>query len=300
MVDSPSKATSLVKRFRGSVYHALNTVSPALLRLVSKRFAHGCSENWRYRAKLVRACPDYAHIVPVPNAGQVVNGCQVMHNGLRVVVGSFYGKETSILFSRTKGVHEPQEERIFAKVVKLVEPGSVMVELGAYWGFYSMWFCKEVAGARPFLIEPIPSHLEFGKKNFELNGFKGDFTQAYVGRAASVLPDGIRAICLEDFVREKGIQRIAILHSDIQGFEFEMLQGAEKLILEGRIDYYFISTHSERIHSECEAYLRERGLTVIASINLPDSFSMDGILVCANPAATQPEPMTLSRRLSRS
>ena len=219
-----------------------------------------------------------------------------MHNGLKVLVGSFYGEETKVLFSKTKGVHEPQEERIFGSVLKLIKPGSVMVELGAYWGFYSMWFCKEVARARPFLIEPIASHLEFGRKNFSLNGFRGDFTQAYVGRASSLSQDGSQVICVDDFAREKGIEQIAILHSDIQGFESDMLRGAEKMIREGRIDYYFISTHSENLHADCEAYLRQRGMKVLASINLAESFSMDGILVCANPAAVQPEPIELSRR----
>lgn len=299
MAASSPNTTKLVKRFRGAVHRALHTVSPSLLRLVSKRFAHSCSENWRYRAKLVCACPDYAYIQRVPNAGEVVNGCQVMHNGLKVRVGSFYGEGTRILFSRTKGVHEPQEERVFAQVLKLVKPGSVMVELGAYWSFYSMWFCQQVQAANAFLIEPVPSNLEFGRKNFELNGFQGDFTQAYVGRTASVSADGIKTICLDDFAAEKGIRRIAILHSDIQGFEFDMLQGAERLIREGRIDYYFISTHSQEIHNQCETYLRQRHLRVIASINLLESFSMDGILVCAHPEALQPEPMALSRRAAQ-
>src|SRR5262249_43542134 len=160
-----------------------------------------------------------------PDGGKVLNGCQVMHNGLKVVVGSYYGKEATILFSRTKGVHEPQEERYFEEVLKLIQPKSVIVELGAYWAFYSMWFCKEVRGARAFLIEPIEANLECGKKNFAINGFHGDFTHAYVGASPGVANDGSRVVCVDEFAQQKQIQRIGILHSDIQGFELEMLKG---------------------------------------------------------------------------
>ncbi len=295
MTDNASVQSNLVKRLKGTVYHALEVVSPGLLYLISKR-ARTSSENWRYRAKMVRACPDYAHFSPVANAGTVVDGCQVMHNGLKVLVGSYYGEKASVLLAKTRGVHEPQEERVFEQILKLIKPGSVMIELGAYWSFYSMWFCMEVADAKPFLVEPIQANLEYGQKNFALNGFKGDFTRAYVGPASSTANDGTPVICVDNFVRDKGIQRIAILHCDIQGFELDMLRGADQVIRERRVDYYFISTHSERIHMECEAFLRQRGMKVITSISLAESFSVDGVLVCADPSALQLGPVNVSRR----
>jgi len=296
MMQNESKPKSLVKRLRGLVYNTLRVISPALLNVVAKRVSHTCSENWRYRAKLVRSCPDYKQIVPVANAGRIVDGCQIMHNGLKVLVGSYYGEEATVLFSRTKGVHEPQEEKAFEHILKLIKPGSVMIELGAYWAFYSMWFRQKVPNGSCFLVEPIPSNIDYGKKNFALNGFKGDFTQAYVGRTVGVFDDGTPIICIDNFVSQKGIQQIAILHSDIQGFELDMLQGAETVIRAGRVDYFFISTHGDQMHADCEAFLRERGMNVIVSICTSESYSVDGILVCANPNAPQPAAIDISRR----
>ena len=45
-----------------------------------------------------------------------------------------------------KGVHEPQEEKAFLEVLNYVEKGSTMIELGSYWGFYSLWFNKKIKG----------------------------------------------------------------------------------------------------------------------------------------------------------
>jgi hypothetical protein len=278
------------------VHQVLKATSPSLLQVVSKRFAHNCSENWHYRAKMILACPDYKHFSPVPGAGKIIGGSRIMHNGLKIVSGSYYGPEADVLFSKTKGVHEPQEERIFEQVLKLIKPGSTMVELGSYWAFYSMWFAKEVVEPRLFMVEPVRSNLEFGKRNFVLNGFSGDFNLGYVGGSSSVSAEGTPVICVDDFIRDKEIEHIAILHCDIQGFELEMLKGAEKAIQLHQIDYFFISTHSEQLHSDCEEHLRHRGLRVISSINLSESYSVDGVLVCADAAAPLPPPIELSRR----
>jgi hypothetical protein len=296
MAENTSTQKSLSKRFRGTIHHALKSISPRLLHAVSKRFSHTCAENWRYRAALICSCPDYALISPAQDAGKILDGCQIMHNGLKVLVGSYYGEEASILFSRTKGVHEPQEERVFGEILKLINPKGVILELGAYWGFYSMWFCGEVPEARAYLVEPLPANLDFGKRNFALNGFKGDFTQAYVGRKAGVSPDGTKVIGVDEFMQEKGLEKLSILHCDIQGFELEMLAGAENAIQGGKIDYYFISTHSAELHAACEAFLKERGKKILASVNLAESYSMDGILVCADPTAPALKPIHLSRK----
>ena len=59
-------------------------------------------------------CPDNAHIPRVPHAGRIENGCQIMHNGLKVSPGSYYGYFYRRMLLRNRGVHEPQEERVFA------------------------------------------------------------------------------------------------------------------------------------------------------------------------------------------
>ena len=59
-----------------------------------------------------------ARLPRVADAGRLSGGVQLMHNGLRVVEGSYYRWRGTRMFAATGGVHEPQEERVFAEVLK--------------------------------------------------------------------------------------------------------------------------------------------------------------------------------------
>jgi Methyltransferase FkbM domain len=284
--------TTLVRRFRGSVHRILHAVSPALDYQVQKRFGRHCAENWRYRTKVVRSCPENALIPRVTDAGKVLDGCQIMHNGLKVAVGSYYGKGSVGLLRKNRGVHEPQEEYVFQEVLRRVSSGSAMIELGAYWAFYSMWFCKTVSAARSFLVEPMTENLKFGRKNFELNALQGHFTHAWVGERSGVGEKGVRVICVDDFMAEHRLERLAILHSDIQGAELDMLRGAAKTLREHRVDYCFVSTHAGDLHVKCEVLLQEHGFTTMVSVPPHESYSCDGTLVSQSPNA---QPVSLAR-----
>jgi hypothetical protein len=297
MNSSPKKRARFVQWLRDRVYRALFAISPALTFQIMKRFSKNCCENWGYRTKQVLACPDNAYIKRVPEAGEIHGDFQIMHNGLKVLLGSYYGKDSALLLKKNRGVHEPQEERIFQEVLRQIPPGSAMIELGAYWGYYSMWFCKEVPNARAYLVEPVEQNLEFGKKNFAANGLAfAAFTQAWVGEKSGVADDGQPVVGVDDLVAAQKLEHIAILHSDIQGFELEMLKGAKKNLSAGRISYCFISTHTVELHAACEKFLQEQGFEIFASISPPESYSVDGILVGRWPSAAAIPPMSISRR----
>lgn len=121
-------------------------------------------------------------IPKVQDAGKIKYGKQIMHNGLKINLGSYYGPEYSNMLMLSKGVHEPQEERIFGEVLNYLKGGSVMIEMGAYWSFYSMWFNQKIKDAKNYMIEPDEFNLAQGKRNFALNGLKGNFTQAFIGK----------------------------------------------------------------------------------------------------------------------
>ena len=78
-----------------------------------------------------------------------------------------------------------------------------------------------------------------GMDNFARNGFQGEFIQAFVGAGKFEI---------DDFFRSRKIRKLDILHSDIQGFEVEMLDGARNVLTRRRANYIFISTHSQPIH----------------------------------------------------
>jgi hypothetical protein len=287
---------SRLQRFKSFVWRSVQAVSPDLERQLRRRFSRSYHENWGYRTRQARACPDNAFIPRVPNAGMIVDGYQIMHNGLKVVLGSYYGEGPIRLLQKNKGVHEPQEERIFQEVLKTLAPGSVIVELGAYWGFYSMWFCRQVPQGRAYMVEPMAENMAYGEKNFAANGLKGHFTQAYVGKEPGVAEDGTRIIGVDDFLDKQAIEHVTILHSDIQGFEVEMLQGCARSIRQGRISWFFVSTHNEELHAACEQFFKENGFVIEASVTPAQCYSTDGVLVARAPGVTGIPPLSLSRR----
>jgi hypothetical protein len=215
----------------------------------------------------------------VPVAG-FVDGDQVyLHNGLRVPIagtGAYYGSFSHLLVIN-RGVHEPLEEFVFQEVLKRLPDAPSMIELGAYWGHYSMWFKKERPKGETILVEPEPVCLQAGQDNFARNGFKGEFIQAFVGTGKFEI---------DDFFRNRKIRKLDILHCDIQGFEVEMLEGAQNVLTRRRVQYLFISTHSQPIHAEIVSRLDKFGYRVEISSDFDvQTTSYDGFVFASSPEA---------------
>ena len=254
------------------------------------------NERWKRKTAVVLSSPDNQHIPRVPDAGVVENGLITMHNGIRVGARSYYGDGYLNLLSQNKGVHEPQEERAFADVLKLIRPGAAMLELGAYWGFYSLWFAQEVPSARCFLVEPDYACMQSGVGNFRRRGVQGSFRQAYVGAYAGLANDGTDIINVDSYCAKQGLDHLEILHADIQGAEVAMLAGAATMLSNRRIDYVFISTHSNDLHQGCIDALNAQGYRILASANIDDTYSGDGLIVARGPHVDGPDKLEISLR----
>jgi hypothetical protein len=264
---------------------------PASVRL---QILGAVSSPWYDRIRLTLSCPDNARIERAPNAGRVVSGIMTMHNGLRIYRRSYYGESMSLLLTLNRGVHEPQEEVVFQEVLKCIPRGGSIIELGAYWGFYSMWFAKVVSAARCILVEPDGKNIEMGKSNFQLNGLSGDFLRGYAGSAPP--EDSTPVFSVDELMDRYGLKELNLLHADIQGAERAMLDGAEKTFARNAIDYTFLSTHSEALHAQCLEYLAGHGFTVIAEANTAQSFSADGVICARRSGIVEPPPIAISRR----
>ena len=288
------KKRAFVRRLYYSTL-AQRSIAPLRFYLVSNREHR---KHWRQRIDDVLASADNEDIPRVRNAGKIRDANLIMHNGIRIRPGSYYGYPVTRLLQLNRGVHEPQEEKVFQEVLKHVPDGAVMIELGAYWCFYSMWFYREIAGAQCHLAEPNPYHISVGEENLKLNGVPADILRAYVGSEEGVTSDGTRLVSIDTLVDERGIPHVHLLHSDIQGAELDMLRGADRLLREKRVSYIFISTHSEEIHQECKSRLEERGYLLVASHDLADSYSIDGLVVARSPETSGPEHVSISLRTS--
>lgn len=253
------------------------------------------SATWQERLNITVSSPDNDFIPRVKNAGEVLRGKQIMHNGLKINLGSYYGPEVARVLKANRGVHEPQEERIFGEILKKLPKNAVMVELGAFWGFYSMWFQKEVPGAINHLIEPDPFNRVSGQLNFRLNGMSGKFYPYFIGKEQA---GSKTSISMNTFFEQQNLKTVHILHSDIQGYELEMLEGANHALK--NVWFVFISTHSNELHHRCEEFLVEQGFKLLTSIDKDDSFSEDGLIVAQHPEIHLMEKIELSRRRAHS
>lgn len=260
------------------------------------RFIGKPDEYWRERIRMVLSDPDNAVIQRDPLAGAIEGPLVVMHNGIRVAALSYYGGGALNMLIENKGVHEPQEEAVFQQVLPYMGSGAVMVELGAYWGFYSLWFKSKVPDARCFLVEANGMGLETGRLNFRLNNLNADFTHAYVAGRPGVAVEGTAITTVDEFAERKRLSRIDLLHSDIQGSELDMLDGAQGMLRGQRVGYVFISSHSNELHDKCSERLRGFGYEIVASANLDESYCCDGVLVARQPGAPGPPEITMSVR----
>lgn len=250
-------------------------------------------QQWEIRNREVLGCPDNDHIPRVADAGRIVDGTQTMHNGIRIRTGSYYGSEVTRMLEANRGVHEPQEERVFQEVLRHVRPDGVMMELGAYWGFYSMWFLSQGKGRRGILVEPEAANLKKGQENFALAHLRGEFIRAFAG-AAPGMEHGMRTICVDELMEQHKIDRLDILHADIQGFESHMLDGAKKSFARKAIDYVFISTHGDERHAKCRDMLIAAGFVVLADADMQDTYSHDGLLVARRDDLAGLEPVKIA------
>jgi FkbM family methyltransferase len=262
------------------------------------------------RIALTTAVRDADGIPKVPDAGVVKTvgdrRVQVMHNGLLIDEGCYGGDYMTEIISRLRGHHEPQEERVFHEVLQRLAATAdgrppAMVELGAYWSYYSMWFQRALPGATTIMVEPDPRNLEVGRRNFALNELDGPFVHAAVGSVhggriwLSCESDGrvrqVPTVTLDGLMADHDLPRLDLVLCDTQGAERLVLAAARDALAAGRIRFLVLSTHHQVIsgdpltHQRCLASLRELGAHVVAEHSVSESCSGDGLIaVSMDPA----------------
>lgn len=235
-------------------------------------------------------------IEKVEDAGVIdSNNMVVLHNGNKVpYVGnnSYYNNFSDILVIN-RGVHEPLEEFCFQELLKKINTDSpVMLELGSYWSHYSMWFLQKKINGISYMVEPDLENMESGIFNFKTNGYTGNFINQSVG-SINPIHNKINdkqtkdlGFNVDKFVNDYKIEKITVLHSDIQGAEINMLNGSKKSLSSYSIDYLFISTHSQEIHNLSIDILKSYGYIIEVSSDVDtQSTSLDGFILATSPNA---------------
>lgn len=259
------------------------------------------------RVEITVGCRDCDGLPKVDDAGQYFGEdlqFQRMHNGIQIKRGSYHGSWMSEIILNLRGHHEPQEEKVFADVLSYLNPGAVMVELGSFWAYYSLWFQHKIPNAVSIMLEPNADKIEVGKEHFKINDYEGTFIRGFVGdtsipKAVFTDWDGVKSlipqVSVDGLMQEFGLDTIDILHADVQGAEFDMLKGAANALSHNKINYLFISTHGHQ-HRRCKRRLEKYGYKVIAEHSVLESFSGDGLIVARSPLVKAPSKVSISRR----
>lgn len=262
------------------------------------------SNNADYRINMTVSCRDSDYIPKVKNAGlyKTIDNkeYQVMHNGILVESGGYFGDWMSKIITNLKGHHEPQEEKIFHEILSYLPNNATMIELGSYWSYYSIWFNRNIKNATNYCCEPDEENLKLGKRNAEINKTQNmNFILSAAGKddgkiisfqpqedeTREALDVPIRSI--DGLLNDLNIKQIDIVHMDVQGEELNALEGAENAIRSGKIRFILVSTHhftiskDPRIHEKCLEYIKERGGHIIAEHAIHESFSGDGLIAAS-------------------
>jgi FkbM family methyltransferase len=250
------------------------------------------------RIDMAARCRDCDILPKAPDAGEVVTEAdgirvQITHNGLRMTADGHSGAWMTELIARCHGHHEPQEERAFHEIVRRMPPAATMIELGAWWSFYTLWFLKDAPDRVAVALEPDPEHMAVGQVNAARNGLAPRFVTGFAGGteapSAPFMTEAghrieIPRLTVPGLMAANGIEVLDLLHCDAQGVELDVLRSSAALLQEGRIRTLVISTHHQTIsgdpltHQRCLALVEECGGAVIAEHDVHESFSGDGLI----------------------
>lgn len=263
-------------------------------------------QDLRRRVALSTAVRDTDAIEKVPDAGEIQDRdgerVQVMHNGLLIHEACYGGDFMTEIIRDLRGHHEAQEEFVFHQLLQRLaetreDRAPVMIELGAFWAYYSMWFAKALPGARTIMVEPDPNNLVVGQRNFALNDLQGDWVEAAVG-----FDDGgeIALQCESDnrvrtvptasiggLLDRYQLPKCDLLLCDTQGAELGVLEAAADALRAGRVRFLTISTHHHIFsgdpltHQRCLALLEDLGAHIIAEHSITESCSGDGLIAAS-------------------
>lgn len=266
------------------------------------------------RARLTISCKDCDPIAKHPLAGKEITDpdgsrWQVMHNGVLVEYGGYHGDWMASIIHDLRGHHEPQEELVFHLLLQRLRADPNMIELGAYWAYYSLWFKSRHPAGKCHVFEPDPAHLDLGKRNFHRNGMEGHFECAaggldgvvkFYSETAQEWRD-VGSKSVDTICAEQQIEFLDVLHIDIQGFELNALQGAAQTIARNGVRFICVSTHHHSIsgdpltHQRCLHWLQHTGASIVCEHSVHESYSGDGMIVASYAAEDRGWTVDVSR-----
>ena len=169
------------------------------------------------------------------------------------------------------GSYEYHKQRALQREIK---SGAVVYDIGANVGFYSLLASVLVGeSGHVYSFEPFPDNLRELKNHLALNHVRnctvfGVAVSSIEGEAAfdpsadrcmgHLAATGalrVRTVALDTLIRQEGLRPPDLMKIDIEGAEYECLQGAANVIREVS-PVIFLATHGPQVHGACVELLK--------------------------------------------
>jgi len=157
------------------------------------------------------------------------------------------------------------------RIEPLIGKKDVIFDVGANMGVVSNWFAQRCAHVHAF--EPHPDNLNtitsqmkmrnknnitlhtfaLGKEDAEMQlhvkDFHGHHSLGDVDNSPTVGRINVKVRTMDEVFDEFKLERIHFLKIDVEGFESDVLRGANKLLLAKKIDYILFELHDTLLQS---------------------------------------------------
>lgn len=187
---------------------------------------------------------------------------------------NFYDKDELILIE--------EFEKCVLDLKKDNRVSYTMLELGSNQCYYSMLFKSILRDSEVLniMVEPTDGYMERGKESFALNNFEGVFINKCIGKTwiAHNTQFNKDETSVDALLEEYKIESLDVLHSDIDGAELTMLEGATESLKSKRIKYAFILTHGIDTHSKCLEFVHNFDYDVIMN-HTQDNIGADRLII---------------------
>lgn len=170
------------------------------------------------------------------------------------------------------GSYEYEQRLAFER---MIHGGSVVYDVGAHVGFYTLLASKLVGPeGRVIAFEPLPRNLHFLRGHLRLNKIDNveiieralsdsedevSFSEGENSFNARIDPSGwvtVQTATLDELVARAGLPAPDFVKMDIEGAEVLALNGARRM-LTSHHPTIFLTTHGPEINRDCVALLKE-------------------------------------------
>jgi len=157
-----------------------------------------------------------------------------------------------------------------------------MIELGSNQAYYSMLFKAILKDHETLtlMVEPTDEYMVRGKRHFNINNYDGIFLNKCIGKTwvAHNSTFNKEETSVDQLINDYNIEKLDVLHSDIDGAELTMLEGAAESLKNKKIEYAFILTHYLGLHESCLKFISQFDYDVLLD-HREDSIGADRLII---------------------